>query len=63
MAEDVICLQHGVGFKLTAPVAVAMLQAEHPIAGARNGSLHLPERGIQASKFQTFRVSGFFLWR
>src|ERR1700730_4146424 len=34
MDEDIVGFQHAVGFELTAPITVGMLQAEQPVLGA-----------------------------
>ena len=48
--EDVVSLEHGVGFELAAPVAVRMLLAEDEIAGAAESEVDLRKIGVDAPK-------------
>jgi hypothetical protein len=46
--ENVIGFKRGIGFELTAPIAVLVLLREQPVAGAING------RGYAARKIINF---------
>ena len=48
--EDVVGLQHRVGFQLAAPVAVRMLLPEQPVLGAFDAVDHLVQADVDPAK-------------
>ena len=51
MQQDVVGLEHGVGFEFAAPVAVGVLQTEEKIARAGKGRVYVRHVRVNAAKF------------
>src|ERR1700738_312138 len=56
MDEDVVGLEHTVGFELTAPIAVGMLQIEQPVLGPLHAFDNVLEAKVDTPKARLHRL-------